>query len=917
MTATLAILAGCSSDVSDLDPTPKALTCSTDDDCPEDSHCKDMECTLGSGNECEADADCETNQYCKVITDCGATRCHGNTCEPKVECTFSSDCPEGQLCSDFVCIDAPACQSDADCPDDSFCNDEMQCEARGPEKCEEDTDCPNPTDICQDGECTERISCKDSSDCPSDLRCQSGVCRNPCQSDDDCGGPRFTCNMNGECLARCFNDQTCESGFICEDNVCLPQECESNEDCDATASEECVGIEEGHGRCEFVQRCMDDSECPDNFSCEETRCRELPRCLGDRDCGPDRYCDDGHCQKSTTCTVGSCPAGEICIADRCVPDICRSIDDCDTAGEICISGQCQVPPPPSFVTEIRIVTPSGVVRPQGTYQFTAIALNQAGNVVPGVSFDWTSTSTLVATIDANGLATGQNRAGETQIIARASTGVMSLSSTPVTLINLGALSMTTQLRVTVVDISSGGVLSGVPLTINDGTQTFDVTTDAQGKVSLSSSQTTANTFTVTAWSPSHNYTTIDGITSNDIVLPLRTLTSPQRAGGLKGAIDLSMVNTSGDLAYSISGASFPTPLFTYDPGDLFGRDVHQIDVMNFKIPVGASATLSATVFGMSFNLKDTYYTQAAQGQRAAWSFGGRVDFDFLGGFASDNLLASILPRFQQFDHDVRPSIRVVSVPKVTDTADIDNDEDTSELVPDFANFPDVGLTPKVEQTLRYALETDNVRLPFVTGGNADTLLIVTGSLLPGIGFVPLGLDGLTDDSGNGVVPSFTAKLAPPHSGLEQGQFAVLATAFRNDNNPIPQPGSTRIFVGSSLPRSVDFRSGWIDAPLGAEFDRGARNLSVSAPTGSDLLHFTIQHSEGAWDYYTAPFTQPKPLPAIPMGTTDRTQSATISVSAIDLAASSNVSSLFDVSNGGVGSLDRVTERVSKAKVSIR
>lgn len=756
----------------------------------------------------------------------------------------------------------------------------------------------------------------DSSDCPSDLRCQQGVCRNPCASDDDCGGGRFTCNEQGECLARCFGDRTCENGYICESNVCVPQECTSNAECDESASEECVGLEDGHGRCEFVQRCADDSECPTNFTCEEMRCRELPECIGDRDCAADRFCEDGHCQKSVACTAGSCPSGEVCIADRCVPDICRSIDDCPVAGEICIAGQCQVPPAPTFVTEVRIITLAGVVRPQGLYPFTAIALNQAGNVVPGVQFEWTSTSTNVASIDASGVATGQNTAGETQVIARASTGSMSLSSTPVTLINLGPVPMG-DLRITTVDIASGSVVSNVPVTINDGTSSFEVTTGANGSATITHSPGTSTSYTITAWSANHNYATIAGVSGDDFIIPLRALSAPTRAGGLKGAIDMSMVTTTGDLAYSISGASFPTPLFTYDPADLFGREVHQVDVMNFQVPVGASATLSATVFGMSFDLKDTYYTEAAQGQRAAWSFGGKVDFDFLGGFGSENLLASILPSFQVFEHDVRPSIRVVSVPKVTDLNDIDNDSDVSELVPDFSNFPDVGLTPKVPQTLRYYLDTDNARLPFVTGGNADTLILVSGTLLPGIGFVPLGLDGLTDDSGNGLVPSFTARLAPPHSGLEQGEFAVMATAFRNDETPIPTPGSTRIFVASQLPSSVNFRSGWIDAPLGGEFTISQRSLSLSAPAGSDILHYTIQHQDGAWDYYTAASVQTLSLPTTPMGVSDRVQSATITVSAIDLVANTDLSALFDVANGGIQNLDHTTERVAKAKVQMR
>jgi len=457
----------------------------------------------------------------------------------------------------------------------------------------------------------------------------------------------------------------------------------------------------------------------------------------------------------------------------------------------------------------------------------------------------------------------------------------------------------------------------IRVTIHDGQQTTEVTTGSNGSATTNASS--GASYVISAWSGAHNFLTLDGVQGNDFILPLSTLSTPSRAGGLKGAVDMSQITTTGDLAYSVSGASFATPLFLYDPADLFGQDVHQVDIMvggGFQLPVGASATMSVNAFGMNFNLKDSYYTEAAQGLRAAWSFGGRVDFDFLGGFGSENLLASILPNFQRFQHDVRPSIQVVSVPKVVDIGDVDNDSDMSELVPDYANFPDVSLTPEMPQTLRYLLDTNNARLPFVEGGNADTMLLVSGTILPGIGFVPLGLDGLTDDSGNGLVPSFTAKLAPPHSGLELGDFAVLATAYRNTDSPLPEPGSTRIFVSNQLPQTVDFSSGWIDAPLGGTHTLALRNLTLTAPQNTDILHFTIQHEDGAWDYYTSASAQSWTLPAVPSGIGDRVSSATVTVDAIDLVNNVTLDNLFEVDSGGVTNLDRAIQGVSRAKIQI-
>lgn len=64
----------------------------------------------------------------------------------------------------------------------------------------------------------------------------------------------------------------------------------------------------------------------------------------------------------------------------------------------------------------------------GTQQYTATALDAKGNQVTGVNFAWSSSFANVATIDANGLATGQAK-GTVTIVATAE-GVF---SQPVTL----------------------------------------------------------------------------------------------------------------------------------------------------------------------------------------------------------------------------------------------------------------------------------------------------------------------------------------------------------------------------------------------------------------------------------------------------------------------------------------------------
>lgn len=893
-------------------------TSTTTGGCTEDRHCAaDQRCDLVTGM-CVA----TSTAACDDMRPCGAGRtCVNGACEPTT-CVGHDDC-DGWICDNGVCVEPMPCGPNNMCPPDLRCDGNGNCVPAPPEGCDQDDQCVAPQ-ICVNMECGDPIDCTTSMDCPSDLRCRGGECREPCMQDADCGsGFRFSCDMNtGECQNRCLGDRTCPSGFICEMRICVEAECVDNSGCNAANDEECQGTGNGHGRCVMVDRCMNNGECEENFYCDTAgTCRELPRCAGDRACEADEYCEDGHCQPATSCAQTGCPAGLDCVADRCVPGGCRGASDCPVAGEICVGGRCAPPPPTTFITEVRIVSPAGVVRPGTTYHFTAIALNQSGAVVPGVQFMWTTTSTHVATIDQSGVATGGSRAGTASIIATADTGAGLVASAPVLLTNLGALAAG-DVRITVVDLASGAAISGAQVELTSASFGNSSMTAANGVVTVSGVPA-GEPLTVTVASPGHDYVSLIGMDGNDLVVPIPTLTTVDRVAGLKGAIDMSQVTSTGNLGYSISGASFSSPLITFDAQDMLGNETFNGRVqipggMGFNVPVAANATLEAEVFNMPFSIKSTYYVRARQGLRAAWSFGGRVDFDIFrgggGGGGPGDILGATLPYFQRFQHAVRPAVALRALPTIVDGADIDNDGDTTEMVPDYNNFPDVALAPAANQGLRFHLETDNARLPFVTGGNANTLMVVTGALLPGIGFVPLGLDGLSDNGGNGLVASFTSRMAPPHSGLEIGKYAILATAFRSGMRGAEGPGSTRLVIEETLPTSVDMTGGWLDSPVGATYQRAQRALSVPAVTGADLLHAHIQGADGAWHLYFAPSAAAVPIPDAPAGAIDRAVSATITANAIDLAEGTTIDGLFDVAAGGVEALDAATKSFARSPV---
>ncbi|HKT33150.1 MAG TPA: Ig-like domain-containing protein [Gammaproteobacteria bacterium] len=68
------------------------------------------------------------------------------------------------------------------------------------------------------------------------------------------------------------------------------------------------------------------------------------------------------------------------------------------------------------VATITIAPATATITVNGTQQYTAVAKDSSGNIVSGVTYTWTSSSPAIATINANGLATGV-AAGTTMITA--------------------------------------------------------------------------------------------------------------------------------------------------------------------------------------------------------------------------------------------------------------------------------------------------------------------------------------------------------------------------------------------------------------------------------------------------------------------------------------------------------------------
>jgi hypothetical protein len=894
-------LAGCGGD--DPSPSPDAggadagAACQTDDDCPLDRFCADATrtCEPGSEDACTEDSTCGDGRRCEIVDDCGRTRCR-NRCVPKA-CAANSECG-AWVCVAGQCAEPVSCAT-APCPEGLVCNPTTKaCEPAGGTACTTDMDCAG-NGVCYRGECGAELACASSTDCPSDLRCIGDLCRDPCTQASDCPGNmvQVTCDVpSGECLSRCLGDDTCEPDQICEDNICRPAECDADADCNLAAMEVCVGAELGRGRCEVQAACQDRSGCARAEDCVGGRCVPLPACRQDRECVGAAYCEDRVCQPAAACAQGPCAEGFACIAARCVPAPCRGDDACPS-GEVCVSGACGAPTSPAQVTAVQILSPAAVLRPSERYRFRAIALDGAGRIVPGVAIAWSSSAPGIASIDARGVSTAQGVSGTAAISAAVSTGSMTVSSATVgvTVLELAADTFRVHVR------------SG-----RDGEPVVGATVrcDAESAV------TNGNGFadfapaaarTCTAFAADHDWVTVVGLAGPSVVLRLPPLSRRDRITGYTGAVDTSGLPGDQPVRLSISGGAHKGGLSTLTPLGLFGGDLFTFEIpLAGEVSLPSAVTAAAAFAGQDIDLKGTFHARAAAGLQRSWTFGGRAELGDL-GLRSGNLLGNVLPILQTFRHGTRGELdRLVGLPRVVDAQDFDGDGDTTEEVPDWASFRPAAMTPAATQRLRFAVQAGATGLP----ATANAFLVVGGALMPEIGFVPLGMDGIF---GTGVaIGDFTTALAPAYDGLEAGEYAVLLAAAQLGAGGLPEAMTARQAVAPTLPDAVDLSGGFLDFPTGTVAE-AERRVGATAPRGADAWRMRLVSDAGAWHVWVPAGTAELVLPAPPEGATDRLAGASALLEALDLESGATLDGLFAP---GLDALhaDRVTRRFSQQVV---
>jgi hypothetical protein len=850
---------------------------------------------------CTEDSDCGDDQICtdSVCTDIEV-----------VSCGDDRPCPEGLICgSDGFCaredlVDtdedgvadaddncpatANADQADADgdgegdacevaecdvCPLDEVCLDSGAC---GQQSCGNDADCPDET-VCVGTLCRQTHPCSGDAECSDNFgTCEDGTCAPGCSDDVDCGNPAVVGCVESQCVFRCSPDRdTCDRDESCQGGFCLPNECSGTGTEDCPGGERCVS-----GSCEPFIACNAAGECDDpSQECVAGVCEPRAACVSDRQCRRDELCQAGFCTAAVTCEDDEeCDEGQECIGALCVEALCRGSEDCE-ADQACEGGRCVDYTAPSEIEEIIILSNPGVILPGQEITFIAVALDGDGEVVLAPPFEWNSSNGTAATIDtSSGVATGGAGPGATQITVGV-TGFDEVSD-PVPLYNPGS-PVESGLRVVVTARATGAPIDGATVIVNgeEGT-TEDGVLEVEGEPP----------FSVHVFAEDFDPVSLVGVTVAEVAVDLGPVSTNASIGGFTGSFDFAAVTTEGDVELGLAGSSLAGGVVDLDLTTLLGDGFVQSIPFVGDIPIPGGFTIEGGAFGITIS-KPEYQVQARGGLRFAWGLAGRVPLnDIIGGFggggSAAEIIALVLPFFESFEHDLRP-LTVEERELVEDSGDYDNDGDDSEIIADYTEFPELDMRPDVSQSLR-----TEVTLPgpiTINGEATDLALLIAGTAVDSVGFVPLGIGAATDEgSGFGEV---LLRSAPPHSGLSAGSYGILVLTFDagdaglGDNGiDLPSNVSGRLFVGASLPTAVDFSGDFAPLPEGSSLDLDERTVTVD-DVGAALYRVRVASAVGTWTIYSSSAGDIE-LPAVPGGLPDPAEVPTVTVEALFTAGTS-------------------------------
>lgn len=631
-------------------------------------------------------------------------------------------------------------------------------------------------------------------------------------------------------------------------------------------------------------RICEEAGFPAGTECERTgdvACCVPPfACETDADCEAARE-DEGFCldeRYPCTCDV---PTG------ACSSYVCTANADCGD-GEVCLDGLCETPPATEGLVA-RILTPDGIAHAGESLQVVAVAIDPAdpGTVVADAALSWTIDAGENATVDPDGLVTMGTTATTVRVQVAdndADTGAtVTFAPAPAAVPDTVTVWVIDENRRTPIEGATVWDGEAAVLTDENGVARVgavnppvDVHVFAEGYAYVSVYGVSTPTLAVSV--PAHARALITQPPNAEACVPssedLTATYQSTACGGagepaclcfelenvdvVAGSPSFATIPDFGDTEVTISGFSLGNSLldlnFDLILGPSIDRELGPPINTDGEIPSGVTLTFNGE------RLIPSFVATAPAGSRSLWTIGGRIALndillDILGAVGGDidigQIIATVLPFFENFYSDVTPRIDLAAE----------------------GTFPvrDPGLELAVPTQRPVAIDLPG--LPTLDRGWADTAIVLGGVLVPGEGFVPLGITGGSDatastdadgqvdgDEDTDAIDPLRMAMAPMHgptlSPSSRYMFAAVSLLL-DDYDGAPREASSGAIVvlepGAALPETITFDEGFPAFALGSAWGGadGDRTLTIAeADTSFDLYRVVFRdENDHLWIAY--------------------------------------------------------------------